>query len=179
MVTKVVNFISGAGAGKSLMSALTFAEIKMNHFKAEYVQEYAKMLIWQNRLEELDNQYQVSMEQYKMIKALDNVVDYIICDSGLLIGLFYNRYHLTNVCDIEKTEKMILSKMDEFENIYIFLERDPDIPYENDGRLQSEDESKSIDIKFKQLLEELKLEYKCFKSGKDSIPGILEYILNK
>jgi hypothetical protein len=36
-MTKVINFISGPGAGKSLMSALTFAELKMNHYKTEYV----------------------------------------------------------------------------------------------------------------------------------------------
>jgi hypothetical protein len=118
------------------------------------------------------------MEQYKMIKALDNVVDFVICDSGLLIGLFYNKYNPTNVCDIVKTEKMIKSRIGEFENIYIFLERDPNVPFEKDGRLQNEEESKAIDVKFKDLLDELGVEYRCFKSGKESISGILKYILS-
>ena len=149
MKSKVINFISGAGVGKSLMSALTFAELKMQHLKAEYVQEYAKTLVWQKRFDELDNQYQVSMEQYKMIKAVDGAVDYIVCDSGLLIGLFYNRYHKTNVCNVQKTEEMLLRKMSEFENIYIFLERNPEFPFEIEGRMQDEDESKKIDTQFK------------------------------
>ncbi len=175
--SKVINFISGAGCGKSLMSALTFAELKMRHMKAEYIQEYAKTLVWQKRFEELDNQYQVSMEQYKMIKAVDGEVNYIVCDSGLLIGVFYNRYHKTNVCNVQKTEFMLLNKMKEFDNIYIFLERNPEFPYEREGRMQDEQEAKLIDTKFKELLEELKLPYKSFLSSRNSIPDILKYIL--
>ena len=178
MKSKVINFISGAGVGKSLMSALTFAELKMQHLKAEYVQEYAKTLVWQKRFDELDNQYQVSMEQYKMIKAVDGAVDYIVCDSGLLIGLFYNRYHKTNVCNVQKTEEMLLRKMSEFENIYIFLERNPEFPFEIEGRMQDEDESKKIDTQFKELLHELNLPYKSFLSSQKSIPGIIDYILH-
>ena len=178
MKSKVINFISGAGVGKSLMSALTFAELKMQHLKAEYVQEYAKTLVWQKRFDELDNQYQVSMEQYKMIKAVDGAVDYIVCDSGLLIGLFYNRYHKTNVCNVQKTEEMLLRKMSEFENIYIFLERNPEFPFEIEGRMQDEDESKKIDTQFKELLHELNLPYKSFLSTQKSIPGIIDYILH-
>jgi hypothetical protein len=177
MKTKVINFISGAGVGKSLMSALTFAELKMRHLKTEYVQEYAKTLVWQRRYEELDNQYQVSMEQYKMIKAVDGAVDYIVCDSGLLIGLFYNRYHKTNVCNVQKTEEMLLRKMSEFDNIYIFLERNPEFPFEIEGRMQDEEESKKIDTQFKELLHELDLPYKSFLSSQQSIPGIIDYIL--
>jgi hypothetical protein len=177
-MTVVVNFIGGAGVGKSLMSALTFAELKMRHLNSEIVSEYAKNLVWQNRLDELDNQYQVSYEQYRMIKPLDNVVDYIICDSPLLVGVFYNRYHKTNVCNIEKTERMIKSKMSEFKNVYIFLERNLEYPFTQEGRLQNENEAKEIDIKFKSLLEEFELPYLSIVSSKESIVKIVEYILS-
>ena len=60
MKTKVINFVASPSSGKSLMAALVFSELKMMHFRAEYVQEYAKTLIWQDRLEELANQYNVS-----------------------------------------------------------------------------------------------------------------------
>ena len=55
-MTIIINFISGAGAGKSLMSALTFSELKMCHYNAELVQEYAKNLVWQEKFDELNNQ---------------------------------------------------------------------------------------------------------------------------
>jgi hypothetical protein len=176
--TKVVNFVSGAGAGKSLMAALTFAELKMMHLKAEYVQEYAKTLVWQKRFSELNNQYQVSMEQYKMIKAVDGAVNYIVCDSPLVVGLLYNRIHPTNVCNVQKTEEMLLRKMSEFDNIYIFLERNPEFPFEQEGRMQDEQEAKLIDKQFKELLHELELPYKSFLSSQQSIPKILDYILS-
>ena len=68
MKTKVINFVAAPSSGKSLMAALIFSELKMRHYKAEYVQEYAKTLIWQNRLEELANQYNVSLESLNLLK---------------------------------------------------------------------------------------------------------------
>lgn len=175
-MTVTINFIAGAGSGKSLMSALIFSELKINHKNVELVQEYAKTLVWQKKFDELNNQYFVTTQQYKMIKPLENVVDFIVCDSPLLLGLFYNRYHKTNVSNIEKTEKMILSKMNEFMNIYIFLERNPEYPFTQEGRLQNENEAKQIDIDMKKLLEEFNLPYFSIMSSKNNIPQIIDYI---
>lgn len=174
--TKVINFVGAPGCGKSLMSALVFAELKMRHFTAEYVQEYAKTLVWQKKFDELDNQYQVSTEQYKMIKAAYESVEYIVCDSGLIIGIFYNKNNPTNVCNTAKTEKMILEKMEEFDNIYIFLERNEEFPYEKAGRIQNEEESREVSIGLKELLGNLGIPYLSVVSSKDSIQKILEYV---
>lgn len=174
--TKVINFVGGSGVGKSLMAALIFAELKMKHISTEYVQEYAKTLVWRKLYCELDNQYQVSTEQYHMIKAVDGKVDYIVCDSPLVVGLLYNRYHPTNVCNISKTESMLKQKMAEFDNVYIYLERNEKFPYEQEGRMQDEDEAKEIDKLFKDLLNELKLEYLSVISSNESIPKIMDYI---
>jgi hypothetical protein len=176
MRTKVINFVGSPGNGKSLMSALTFAELKMMHKSCELVQEYAKQLVWQDRFAELDNQYQVSFEQYKTIKALDGKVEYVCCDSPLLLGLVYNKIHATNVSNLEKTEKMILSKMSEFQNVYIFLERG-DFLYENAGRIHSEAESRDIQVMMRDLLDKHGLKYLVVKSDKQNLPKILDYIL--
>jgi hypothetical protein len=179
MKTKVINFVASPSSGKSLMAALVFSELKMMHFRAEYVQEYAKTLIWQDRLEELANQYNVSYEQYKMIKSVDGKVDYICLDSPLLLGLYYNIHHEDNVSDITKTEKMILSKMSEFDNIYIFLERNEEFPYETEGRIHNEEQSKVIASELLNLLDEFGIEYRSFKSDKKNVSSILDYILSK
>jgi nicotinamide riboside kinase len=178
MRTKIINLIGAPSVGKSVIAASLFAELKMKHFKAEYVQEYAKMLVWQNRLDELANQYNVSLQQYKMIKAIDNKVDYICVDSPLVIGLFYNRHFPDNICNIEKTEKMIKSKMEEFDNIYIYLQRNTEFPFEKEGRIHTEDEAKIIDAKILDLLNELNIDYKIFKSDRNLIPEMLDYIYN-
>lgn len=178
MKTKVINFVASPSSGKSLMAALIFSELKMKHYKAEYVQEYAKTLIWQDRLDELANQYNVSLEQYKMIKSVNGKVQYICLDSPLLLGLYYNRHHTDNVSNVEKTEKMILSKMDEFDNIYIFLDRNLEFPYETEGRIHNEEQSNQIAKDLILLLDNLGIKYKRFVSDKQNVQSILEYISN-
>lgn len=175
-MTIVIGFIGGACVGKSLLSALVFAELKMKHHNVELVQEFAKQLVWQNRLDELNNQYQVTMEQYHMIKPLDNCVEYVVCDSPLLLGLFYNRYNTENVSNVEKTQSMIINKMKEFKNIYIFLERNPEYPFTQEGRLQNEEQAKQVDIQMKQLLHEFDIPYLSVVSSKDSVSKIIDYI---
>ena len=178
MKTKVINFVASPSSGKSLMAALIFSELKMKHYRAEYVQEYAKTLVWQGRLDELANQYNVSLEQYRMIKSVDGKVEYICLDSPLLLGLYYNRYHEDNVCDIPKTERMILSKMSEFENIYIFLDRNTEFPYETEGRIHTEEQSRVIATQLLELLDTLGIKYRRFKSDRSNVKEILDYILS-
>ena len=177
MKTKVINLVGSPSSGKSLIAALLFAELKMMHKRAEYVQEYAKSLVWQNRLYELANQYNVSMSQYKMIKAVNNQVEYICLDSPLLLGIYYNRFHPHNVSNIQKTEEMILSKIKEFDNIYIFIERNKEFPYEMEGRIHDEKQSDEISNKLKDILKEFDIQYKTYISDKSNIPKMLDYIL--
>ena len=176
MQTKIINLVGSPSSGKSLIAALLFAELKMMHKRAEYVQEYAKTLVWQNRLDELANQYNVTMEQYKMIESVNGKVEYICLDSPLLLGIYYNRYHPDNVSNVEKTEKMILDKIKEFDNIYIFIERNKEFPYEIEGRIHNEKESDDISIKLMEILKEFKIPYKSFRSDKSNIKEMIEYI---
>jgi hypothetical protein len=174
--TKVVNFISGPGVGKSLMSAMVYAELKMMHISAEIVPEVAKWLIYRGQLDKLNDQYYVSSEQYKKIKVLEGKVEYVIGDSGILTGLYYNRAYKSNMSDVSKTEQMILSKNNEFNNIYVYIERNPEFRFDKEGRVHTEEESKTVDIELKELLHELEIPYKSFLSHKDSVKGIIEYI---
>lgn len=177
MRTKIINLVGSPSSGKSLIAALLFTELKMMHKRTEYVQEYAKTLVWQNKLDELANQYNVTMKQYKMIKAVNGKVEYICLDSPLLLGIYYNRYHPDNVSNIEKTEKMILNKIDEFDNIYIFIERNKKFPYEIEGRIHNENESKEISLYLIDILKEFRIPYKSFRSDKSNIQEMIKYIL--
>lgn len=178
MRTKIINLVGSPSSGKSLIAALLFAELKMMHKRTEYVQEYAKTLVWQNRLDELANQYNVTMEQYKMINSVNQKVEYICLDSPLLLGLYYNRHHTDNVSNVKKTEKMILDKIKEFDNIYIFIERNTEFPYEIEGRIHNEQESNEISLKLIDILKEFKLPYKSFRSDKSNIQEMIQYILD-
>lgn len=180
MKTVYVNFVGAPGVGKSLMSALTYAELKSKHMSAEMVQEYAKKLVYMEDYEMLNNQWMVSFEQYKMLKALQGKVKFVCCDSPLVVGLFYNEYHQANVCDRAQTKRMILSKMRELEpSLHILLERNEEYPFEKHGRIHTKDECVLIGKQIKQLLDEHDIEYLQVKSDKQNMNKIIQYIFLK
>jgi hypothetical protein len=163
----------------STMSSLVYAELKMLHKSAEIVPEVAKWLIYREEFEKLNDQYFVSSEQYKQIKALDGKVEYVIGDSGIFSGLYYNRAYKSNMSDIQKTEQMILDKNNEFHNIYVYIVRNKNFPFEKEGRVHTEEESMIIDKEIKYLLDEYNIKYLSVLSDKTSIPTIMNYILSQ
>lgn len=176
-MSKVINFISGPGCGKTVMSALVFAELKMMHKSVEIVPEIAKWLIYKENFDKLNDQQYVSGMQYQQVKVLDGKVDYIVADSGIITGLYYNKTFKTNSSDVLKTQNTILKHNGEFDNIYIYLERNLEFQFQKEGRVHDEDESKIIDKELKYMLDEHGLKYKTFKSDRKSVKDIINYIL--
>jgi len=175
--TYVINLIGGPGIGKTTISALVFAKLKMHEkgFIVEYVQEFAKQLVWTKNFDILNNQYYVSQHQYKLLKQINNKVDFIVTDGPICQGLYYNMHNKDNTSNVEKTTKFILSSHNEFNNINIFLKRGS-FEYEQQGRLQNEEESKEIDIILKHLLKQNNIQFEEFDNNVDKI---IEYIMNK
>lgn len=176
--TKVVNLIGAPSSGKSLCAGLIFAELKIKNYTTEYVQEYVKHLVWKGDLETVKNQYYVSSQQYKLLKNINGKVDYIVTDGSLIHGLYYNKTYKDNVSNIEKTEEKIIEYLSEFDNIFIFLERNEKFRYETEGRIHSFEESIKIESDLKKLLDSLNLEYLCIKSDKENVKNMINYIIN-
>ena len=176
-MTHIINFISGPGVGKSVMTSLTFAKLKMMGLNVEIVPEYAKQLVWTEEFDLLNNQYHVSYYQHKLLKALNNKTDLIVTDGCLLHGLVYNMINPDNTSNKDKTEKAILDWFNESNNINIYLERNPIISYQTEGRIQSETEAIHIDNLLKFQLFNNKIEFKSFISSEDSMMDILKYIM--
>lgn len=177
--TKIINLISWPWVWKSVLAASLFVEMKINGYNVEYVQEYAKTLIWTKDFETLNNQYFVSNQQYKLFNSMIGKVDYIITDWSLIHWIYYNRINPDNTSDIWKTEEKIKEYISSFDNINIFLERNVDIKYEIEGRLQDLEESISADSAIKTILIENNYEFKEILSSLDSVNEIFEYIKNK
>jgi adenylate kinase family enzyme len=178
--TFVVNLIGGPGIGKTTMSAIIFANLKLKKYSAEYVQEYAKQLVWMKKFSILNNQYYVTQYQYDMLKQLNGLVDYVVTDGPLIGALYYNLHNSDNTSNVTKTNELILNCYNDFKNINIFLTRG-DYKYEEAGRTQKEEESKEIDIIMKHLLKANKIEYTEFSANTDpaNINKILEFIENQ
>lgn len=176
--TYVINFISGPGSGKSTFSALLYAKLKLRGYVVEYIQEFAKTLVWTKDFETLNNQYYVSNRQYKLLKQMVGSVQFIVTDAPLVHGLYYNRHNVHNSSNIEKTERFILEHYHEFNNINIFLERG-NFPYEQQGRIETEEESKEIDIIMKHLLRQNKIPYVSFHSDSDVVDKIVDFVVGQ
>lgn len=172
----VVNFIASPGTGKTLMAALTFAALKCQHNTCELVQEFAKELVWKEEYETLNNQWYVSENQYRRLKSVYKKVKFVVTDSPLLLGVYYNRNYLDNVCNVEKTEKMILKKIKEFNNIYIFLKKNEEFPFENVGRVHNEQQSLKIQDELKEMVKEFNLTCLEIKSDVNAVDEIVKYI---
>ncbi len=174
-MTIIINFIGAPSSGKSLMSALLFAEMKLNHNIIEYVQEYIKHLVWNQDFDKINDQLHISTEQYKLFKNINGKVDYIVTDGSLIHCLFYNKYNKGNTSNTEYTEHKTKEYINEFKNIFIFLKRG-DFPYETEGRIHTVEESTFIENELENLLKSLNLEYITLTSSKESVISAIKYI---
>jgi hypothetical protein len=176
-MTTVINLIGGPGVGKTVLACQVFASLKILGKKAEYVSEYAKDLVWQNRIIELDNQYEVSYQQFKKLYPLQGKVDFIVTDGSLFKDLYYNRFNKNNVSNVEKTENKILEWGSYFKNINFFLGRSKNSSYEQAGRIQSELEAKQIDKEIEKLLLLHAIPFYSIPVQSNCVEEIIELIL--
>jgi len=151
-MTIVINMLSGPGSGKSVMAAELFVKMKKLGYSVEYLQEYPKQLVWQKKFDQLNNQYYVSLKYYESIFSMIGHVDYIILDSSLINGVWYNENNVNNVSNVVKTRKMILEKYKEFKNINFFIIRG-DYEYQSEGRIESKETAEQIDHEILQILQ--------------------------
>lgn len=141
--TLYVNLFGGPGCGKSTLMASLFVALKKSGHTCEMVTEYVKELVWENRLEELDNQHHIARMQYRAFSARKGKTRFVVTDGPLGNALFYNR-HYPHVCDIEKTEAQVLTWLGDFEHLNLFLTRG-DFRYEQEGRYQTEAQARAMD----------------------------------
>ena len=167
IMTKVINLIGAPGVGKSTLMAMIFVELKKRNYSCEMVHEWIKTLVWQNKLDIIQNQHYIIQQQYENIKCLDNKVDYIILDTSLVNYMYYNRTDSGNICNIEKTESFAKNLMAEFDNIFIFVKRNHNNYYETKGRLHTSEQSEQIEYDLESLIKELNLNIVTFNSSSD------------
>jgi hypothetical protein len=155
-MTKIINFFGGPGCGKSTVSAGLFYKMKLNNINAEYVQEFAKDLTWEERKETLNCQPYVFGKQLLRINRLIGKVDFIITDSPLLLSAVYECLMENN--PVNGFADSVLDTFLRFNNINYVIYRTK--PYNPLGRNQTEEESKGIDSHIRNFLAKHNIAFK-------------------
>jgi nicotinamide riboside kinase len=133
------NVVAGPGLGKSVFASGLFTLLKVAGVDCEMVREYAKELVWEDKLDMfVDNRY-ITDEQKRRQDVVRGKVQVIITDSPLILGLAYP----SPISETEWTPwaNNIAKEFKEQNNINILLKRKEDHPYHVKGRAQTESES--------------------------------------
>jgi tRNA uridine 5-carbamoylmethylation protein Kti12 len=151
---KVINFISGPGAGKSTLCSSLFSYMKKthNHDNVEYVHEYAKELTWDERYNCLKDQLSILGHQNNMMHRLRGKVDWVVTDTCLVLGLFYAPDNY-----FKNFEPLLMDVFNSYDNINIFVDRPS--TYSEIGRNQTHEEAIEVDKKTIALLDRLEVPY--------------------
>lgn len=145
MKTKIIQILGGAGIGKSCYAGELFVLMKKKLYDVELALEYAKDLVYENRLTTLQNQIYVFGKQLHRVQRLIGKVEYIITDSPIILSSIYGEGYP------ECFHQLVRHTHDSFDNVTILLNRGFD--YNPNGRLQTLEEAILIDEKIKKYLE--------------------------
>lgn len=150
---QVINLYGGPGTGKSTISAGLFFLFKTAYKETELVNEYAKYLVWSERVKMFQEQGYVFAKQNHKLEILRDKVDYAITDSPLPLSIIYGN----DLGYYSSFEDYVIEKFDSYDNINVFLNRKKQ--YRPNGRNQTEEEAIQKDQEIKVLMDDLELEY--------------------
>lgn len=152
MRTIVVNAFGGPGVGKTTCCWEIASELKKRGILTEYVPEYAKELVYEERFDILNdsmkNQKIILSEQKRRLDRLIGKVQVIVTDSPLLLSIIYANDAT------ESFKKEILDKFFSYNNFNVIVLRDKKQAYEQSGRKQTLNESIAKDKQIRKLLDD-------------------------
>lgn len=170
--TLVVNLFGGPGTGKSTMMAGIFAKLKSLGYDCEMCLEFAKELVWENRLETFSDELYLFAKQNHRLHNLKGKVDIVITDRPLYMSIpFYRYYKGQN----KVYEDLVRQTFDSYYNFNIFLNRVS--PFVVNGRLESEEEAKDFDSRIIEGLKEDGYSFLTFNAENSSIDLIVNDII--
>lgn len=156
----VINAFGGPGAGKSTACMDICQQLKKMGYNAEYVQEYAKELVYEQNFEMLngspENQFKVLQEQTRRLDRLYDQVEFIVTDSPVLLNTIYNQ-QLT-----PEYSELVKQLNSQYTNFSFFIERDAE-NFQQEGRIHNLKESIEKDNEIKTLLKDNDIYYGNYK----------------
>lgn len=182
MESKIINLFGGPGIGKSTQASGLFTEMKKHHMSVEYTYEFPKEVAWEGNLSQLKDQFFITANQHRNISRLYGKVEYIIVDSPIVLGCFYEqRYgedYPASFYNRTGLSKFLWNLFDQYNNINILLTRNNDT-YDPNGRLQNLQEAQEIDEDIKETLLINSIPFSEFCVGTNTAVDIFNYIIQK
>lgn len=160
----VINMLSGPSVGKSTVSTFVFGHMKRAGFKVEFAPEVAKDYVWESWAHIFSEQDYIFGQQHRLIRRLvRHDVDYVVSDSSLLLGLLYMPPSFPTTF-----APFLREVYDTYDNINIYLERNPAFPYVETGRNQTYAEAVQKDRDILKLLSDENIPFHLVMSGDDA-----------
>ena len=159
-----MNLFGGPGTGKSTLMAAIFAKLKSKGYDCEMCPEFAKELVWENRLETFSDELYLFAKQNHRLFRLIGKVDIVITDRPLYLSIPYYNYYKGRY---QSYENLVKDTFESYNNLNIFLERRK--KFMQNGRNENEQESKEFDERFRDCLDKAGYPYAMF-------PGDIDYV---
>jgi len=168
---RVLNILSGPGAGKSTLAAGLYYTAKCKGLHVELVTEVAKDLVWEGREKALRNQAYVFGRQVQRVDRVSHN-DLVITDSPFLLSAIYAPK------DYPKSwEDVVVQIWKRYNNHVLLLKRGHN--FEDEGRLHNFQESLEIDKMIDELLAKHDIQFTNVNHDYSNLDELLETVLEK
>ena len=153
--TLIVNLYGGPGAGKTTCAWEIASELKKRGYDVEYVSEYAKDLVYEEKFVLLDgtvaHQTLLLQGQKRRLDRLIGKVEIVVTDSPLMLSQVY----------VKEKDPMFLKRVrqaaDQYPSFNLVVQRGK--TFHQAGRIHNEQQSRDLDVAIIRMLEQNKLYY--------------------
>ncbi len=170
--TIVINMFAGPGAGKSTQAALLFAKLKILGFNVELVTEYPKDKVWEESFKVFENQIYLFAKQHHRMWRCHDKVDIIITDSPLIQYLAYSA-HMS-----DSFKSLVIEEFNQYNNLNVFLQRNPDVEFQQIGRNHNLEQAEAIDQTVIELITKNSTSIFRIPVGDNTVTNIIEEMKN-
>lgn len=178
---KIINFYGVPGSGKSTLAAELFVYMKKKEINVEIASEYAKDCIYQERYTTIQDQiYLLAKMNHKLQIFKKAKLDYVICDSPLLLNIMYKQHqYMMNYLNDKIFSNFCIELNNTYNRLNFFITKDSTINYQIIGRIESEEESNRYINQLKNILDNNNEKYISVINSKTfNIEQLYTYIKN-
>lgn len=176
--TKIINLFGAAGSGKSTQAYGIAYKLKLANLSAEYIHEYVKNKVFLGDHNILMKQNYIFEKQRFYQNVALGQTDYIICDSPVVLSAFYGKKY-NNPHISEEWLTYVWSEFNKQSNINFFITRNPNVQFEESGRMQKSEESLQDQSDMRLWLNEHNINYTEIQSSDIAVSKMIEKILHE